>query len=149
MGLSFEEQKKSQDLRFQLRGETNNESSNDVTTPRQIMNQENNITSRCQVEPIGCCQQTSDSCCQKMDTRDANTRAPKRKTFEKKKSNKIVVSHIGGSSKNASAANLTRKVRVMPTRFEGWEREDTYAALAVVCAAVSVVVAYSCYKQMS
>ncbi|OAY67576.1 Altered inheritance of mitochondria protein 32 [Ananas comosus] len=32
--------------------------------------------------------------------------------------------------------------------FERWERQDTYAALAVVAAVASIAVAYSCYKQM-
>ncbi|GMH19563.1 hypothetical protein Nepgr_021404 [Nepenthes gracilis] len=40
------------------------------------------------------------------------------------------------------------KVCAMPTWYESWEREDTYAAIAVLCAAISVGVAYSCCKQM-
>ncbi|CAE6242791.1 unnamed protein product [Arabidopsis arenosa] len=32
--------------------------------------------------------------------------------------------------------------------LESWEKEDTYAALAVACAAASVAIAYNCYKQL-
>jgi hypothetical protein len=37
----------------------------------------------------------------------------------------------------------------MTTWLDGWEQEDTYAALAVACAAVSVTIAYNCYKQLT
>ena len=49
---------------------------------------------------------------------------------------------------NSVKGSSTRKVCAIPTWLESWEREDTYAALAVVCAAASVVVAYTCYKQL-
>jgi len=42
---------------------------------------------------------------------------------------------------------VSHKFSSMPTWLDSWEQEDTYAALAVVCAAVSVAIAYSCYKQ--
>ena len=58
------------------------------------------------------------------------------------KSSETVISRIN-SGKGAS-----RKFLSMTTWLDGWEQEDTYAALAVVCAAVSVAIAYNCYKQL-
>ncbi|XP_028771510.1 uncharacterized protein LOC114728734 [Neltuma alba] len=54
---------------------------------------------------------------------------------------KRLVSRINGG-KGAS------RRKSMPMWLDGWEPEDTYAALAVVFAAVSVAIAYSCYKQL-
>lgn len=147
MGLSSEEQKKSQELRFQLNGEANMESSGKEVAQIQL-NEENAIACGSQSEVIGCCQENGDSCCQnpvlleKIDNPDANERAMK-VTMEKKKSSKKLV-----SQSNSGKGVFTRKVCAMPTWFESWESEDTYAALAVACAAVSVAVAYSCYKQL-
>ncbi|MCI70127.1 sucrase-like protein, partial [Trifolium medium] len=53
------------------------------------------------------------------------------------KTNKPVISRTN-SGKGAS-----RKFHSMATWLDGWEQEDTYAALAVACAAVSVTIAYN------
>ncbi|KAI3675764.1 hypothetical protein L1987_85357 [Smallanthus sonchifolius] len=45
-------------------------------------------------------------------------------------------------------APATHKVYNMPTWLETWEREDVYATLALIGAALSVAVAYNCYRQL-
>ncbi|XP_018825589.1 uncharacterized protein LOC108994715 [Juglans regia] len=147
MGLSEEEQKNSQELRLQLNGEINVEQKTEELTQTH---QSETLTAACrpQVEVMACCQEKGKSnCCQnpvleeKLDSLDANVGTAKA-TAQKKSSKKL--NFRMNSGKGAS----TRKVRAMPTWFESWEHEDTYAALAVVCAAVSVSIAYSCYKQL-
>ncbi|KAH9804281.1 Sucrase-like protein [Citrus sinensis] len=151
MGLSSEEQKKFLELRLQLNGETNMESNNKEVAGKQL-NGDNITACRSQVDVMSCCQENGDTCCQntqstvfpeKIDNPDADERAMKVST-DKKRSGKKLVSR-SSSSKGA----FTRKVCAMPTWLESWEREDTYAVLAVACAVVSVAVAYSCYKQLS
>ncbi|KAK9269710.1 hypothetical protein L1049_001488 [Liquidambar formosana] len=152
MGLSEEEQKKFQELRLQLNGGTDVGKSINESTQTQTQTQTDEInTDVCgsQNEVISCCQENGNSfCCQnpvlpeKVDNPDTNLREP-RVTSEKKKNSKKQISRI--TSGNGSCA---RKVCAMPTWFESWEREDTYAALAVVCAVVSVAFAYSSYKQL-
>ncbi|KAH7544543.1 hypothetical protein JRO89_XS15G0183100 [Xanthoceras sorbifolium] len=147
MGLSAEDQMRSQELRLQLNGEANIERSSNEVIQKQL-NDENAGSCRSQVEVMGCCQENGESCCQnpispvKTDNSDTTERAVKA-TTEKKRSSKKLVSRM-----NSGKGTFTRKVRTMPTWLENWEREDTYASLAVVCAAVSVFVAYSCYKQL-
>lgn len=148
MGLSEEEQKKSQELRLQVNGEINVVQNIEELT-RTYENETHTVACRSQVEVIACCQENGDSCCQNPvppgkldDNLDANVGAAK--VMAQNENNKKVNSRIK-SVKGAS----TRKVCAMPTWFESWEREDTFAALAVVCAAASVAIAYSCYKQLS
>ncbi|KAL8209799.1 hypothetical protein R6Q57_006531 [Mikania cordata] len=57
--------------------------------------------------------------------------------------------------KNQSCINVghkgapePHKVCTMPTWLETWESEDAYAALALIGAAVSLAVAYNCYRQL-
>ncbi|CAA6672438.1 unnamed protein product [Spirodela intermedia] len=86
----------------------------------------------------GCCQGPGFSC-----GRDAAA-------LEGKPTGNGTEEKYGGDGKAAATgkSSSARKLCAMPTWFERWEREDTYAALAVAAAAVSVVVAYSCYRQM-
>ncbi|XVF03620.1 hypothetical protein REPUB_Repub05bG0008700 [Reevesia pubescens] len=149
MGLSEEEQKKFQELRRLANGETTIEGSTKETTQRQI-DEVNTAACTSQDELVSCCQGNgSASCChepvlpEKLFIPDTKEGAVKL-TPEKRKGGKILVSKIT-SGKGATV----RKVCAKPTWFESWEREDTYAALAVVCAAASIAVAYSCYKQLS
>lgn len=151
MGLSSEEQKKFLELRLQLNGETNMESNNKEVAGKQL-NGDNITACRSQVDVMSCCQENGDTCCQntqstvfpeKIDNPDADERAMKVSTDKKRSSKKLV------SRSSSSKGAFTRKVCAMPTWLESWEREDTYAVLAVGCAVVSVAVAYSCYKQLS
>lgn len=147
MGLSEEEQNKSYELRQNLNGETNvgNKTEELTQTHKSEMH-----TAACQSQPeeMGCCQENGNShCCgnpafpEKLETQDANVSTAK--VISDKKSTKKLNSRIN-SVKGGSA----RKVCAMPTWFDSWEQEDMYAALAVVCAAASVAIAYSCYKKL-
>lgn len=146
MGLSEEEQIKSHEGRLQQNGGTI-ENSKEIT--QGPVDKSNTSSSRSEVGSTGCCQQNgSSSCCQnpvlpEKDIADANERTAKVTPEKKKNNNKKPLSRINGS-KGSSA----RKVCAMPTWFESWERDDTYAALAVACAVVSVAVAYKCYRQL-
>ncbi|KAF4362316.1 hypothetical protein F8388_008200 [Cannabis sativa] len=151
MGLSEEEQKESQYQRLQLNGETNvgKDISELVQTQRALSNNGAIISSG---DIMSCCQEYgSTSCCQtpaipekKYSFEDANNEKSKKVVVvtDKKKSNRNLLSRM-----NSGKGSSTRRVCSMPTWLESWEREDTYAALAVACAALSVAVAYSCYKQ--
>ena len=148
MGLSEEEQKKFQELRRLVNGETTIEGSTKEATQIQM---DEVITTACrsQDELVSCCQGSgSASCChdpalpEKLDILDTDEGAVKL-TPEKKKDKKLISKITSG--KGAAV----RKVCAKPTWFESWEREDTYAALSVVCAAASIALAYSCYKQLS
>ncbi|TQD96701.1 hypothetical protein C1H46_017703 [Malus baccata] len=149
MGLSEEQQKECQERRLQLNGETNvGKTTTELTQPKE--GGMNTSVSRSQVEIGGCCQENGNSCCQNatlmenINSPDLNEIVAKPTAAEKKKSSRKPLSRMN-SGKGAS----TRKVCAVPTWFQTWEREDTYAAVAVVCAAVSVAVAYKCYKQLS
>ncbi|THG10238.1 hypothetical protein TEA_003640 [Camellia sinensis var. sinensis] len=145
MGLSEEDQKTSQELRLQLNKEANVGSSSKEPT------QTNEISSAVcgsQVAGMGCFRANGNSpCCQnpsvpeKIDNANLNKREAKL-TAEKKSTKRQI------SRKNSGKAASTRRMCTMPTWLESWEREDTYAALAVIGAAMSVAVAYNCYKQL-
>ncbi|XP_059662375.1 uncharacterized protein LOC132308336 [Cornus florida] len=145
MGLSEEDQRRSQELRLQLNGDAYMERSAEESAES---NDIGNAVHGSRVEDMACCQENrSSSCCQnplpeKIGNPDLNEMETKL-TTEKKKSSKKQV------SRNNSGKGACRKVCAMPTWFESWEREDTYAALAVIGAAFSVALAYSCYKQLS
>ncbi|XP_040986956.1 uncharacterized protein LOC121234885 [Juglans microcarpa x Juglans regia] len=148
MGLSEEEQKKSQELRLQLNGEINVVQNIEELT-QTFKNETLTVARRSQVEVMACCPENGDSyCCQNPvlpgkldDNLDANVGAAK-VTAQNENNEKL-----NSGIKSGKGAG-TRKVCAMPTWFESWEREDTFAALAVVCAAASVAIAYSCYKQL-
>ncbi|CAI9784087.1 unnamed protein product [Fraxinus pennsylvanica] len=144
MGLSEEDQKKSQELRLQVHSGTNVETSiNDSTQTNEAS--ANMFGSH--LEGTRCCQANEGSpCCQnptfqEKEGSDLSKRAAKL-TDEMKNSKKQV------SQSNSGKRAGTRKVCSMPTWYECWEREDTYTALAVIGAAMSVAFAYNCYKQL-
>ena len=93
----------------------------------------------CQTDGESCCQDNEDSCCCQNDVLEEMTELS---ADNKRRENVNVISRIN-KGKGASL-----KFSSMPTWLDSWEQEDTYAAFAVVCAAVSVAIAYSCYKQM-
>lgn len=148
MGLSEEEQKRFQEQRRLVNGEISIDGRTIEATQTQ-MDEVNTTACRSQVELVSCCQGNGSACChdpalsEKSDIRNADEREV-RLTPEKKKSNKKPFSKM-----NSGKGAAVHKVCAKPTWFESWEREDTYAALAVVCAAASIAVAYSCYKQLS
>ncbi|KAH1211340.1 Altered inheritance of mitochondria protein 32 [Glycine max] len=135
MGLSVDEQKKKQEQRLLL---------------NDLRNLEDRTLGCCQSNGVGCCQSNGDSFfCQNhvlLERRmDPDVIESEAKLSADDKSSETVISRINriNSGKGAS-----RKFPSMTTWLIGWEQEDTYAALAVFCAAVSVVVAYNCYKQL-
>ncbi|KAL0399103.1 UNVERIFIED_CONTAM: Altered inheritance of mitochondria protein 32 [Sesamum radiatum] len=147
MGLSEEDQKKSQELRFQVNGG----STMDRSTKESAQINEGSVSiCASQVEGTGCCQVNGGfSCCQNSVSQEKrlnpdSTAIAANSTVEKKKSSKKQVSRS-----NSGKGTGPRKVCSMPTWYENWEREDTYAALAVISAAMSVAFAYRCYKQLS
>ncbi|RZC51007.1 hypothetical protein C5167_019433 [Papaver somniferum] len=144
MGLSINDQKRDQELRLQLNNKANYE--NIIREPVDDYEVEPNGTS---YETAGCCQgNESSSCCQVPERIERNNHVvneevkfPKEKKIKKGTDKKLLRTSSGKGTS-------TRKVCAMPTWFESWEREDTYAALAVVGAFVSVAIAYSSYKQL-
>lgn len=141
MGLSEEDQKKTQEQRLLVNGGSNMDRSPKNSTQ---MNEESVSTCASQLEGMSCCQTDNGggSCCQKPVPQEKSDNL-EGFTVEKKKFKKQF------SRNNSGKATGPRKVCSMPTWYESWEREDTYAALAVVTALVSVAFAYKCYRQSS
>ncbi|XP_020705686.1 uncharacterized protein LOC110116462 [Dendrobium catenatum] len=139
MGLREEDQRKAQDLRLQMNVETHEFNPN-------LPNQETgtDITNGIATEAASCCQGIAASnCCQngsfseKPDNHSVN--------LEEQKTPKLLPEQ---RNKDRKPCSSTRKMSTLPTWFESWEREDTYAALAVATAIASVAVAYSCYQHL-
>ncbi|ERN19217.1 hypothetical protein AMTRI_Chr10g232300 [Amborella trichopoda] len=146
MGLSAEDQKKAQDLRLQINGKT--ETTDEIegenlereTKPEEQMNGS-------QLEPVvGCCQGegSGSSCCQDVGQEEQ----PKDLKAEEVGPTKVKANGAGPTKVKAKGA-CSRKICVMPSWFESWEREDTYAVLAVIGAAASVALAYQCYRRLN
>lgn len=144
MGLSEEDQKKTQELRFLVHGGSNmDRSTKDFTQT----NEESASICASQLEGTGCCQVKGGfSCCQNpmLQEKREDPEVAVNFTAEKKKSSKKQVLR-----RNSGKGIGPRKVCSMPTWYESWEREDTYAALAVIGAAISVAFTYKCYRQLS
>lgn len=144
MGLPEDEQKISQELRLQANGGSNMDRS---TIESEETNEIISLACGSRMERTSCCQANRTSpCCrspvspekaENLDLNGAKFTADKTKGSKK---------HIFRNNSGKGAG--TRKVCTMPTWFESWEREDSYAVLAVISAAVSVAVAYNCYKQL-
>ncbi|KAG7541369.1 Thioredoxin-like ferredoxin [Arabidopsis thaliana x Arabidopsis arenosa] len=145
MGLSEEDQKKTQEGRFQLNGAVHTAKINGKVS------QESSVDSA----DVSCCQQngSSSSCCQDDTTLMLSLKTSEDNQLESENNTEKLTPGRKIAEKtffriNSDKGSSTRKVCGIPTWLESWEREDTYAALAVVCAAASVVVAYTCYKQL-
>ncbi|KAH6778598.1 Sucrase/ferredoxin-like family protein [Perilla frutescens var. hirtella] len=143
MGLSEEDQKKTQELRFRVHCESNIDRSIKDSTQT---NEECGRICASQSGGTGCCQVNGDfSCCQNpvLQEKREDPQVAANFATEMKKSSKKPV------SRNNSGKGIgPRKVCSMPTWYESWEREDTYAALAVIMATVSVAFTYKCYRQL-
>lgn len=143
MGLSEDDQRKAQELRLL------NKEGNNASNSRQFSSELLEInppTCRSHYGSNGCCQTNGNAACCQSPTSvekedDFVIHEGEVKVANGKKGKKLM--------QNNSYNGLgKRRVCAMPSWFESWEREDTYAVLAVVCAAVSVGIAYSCYKQL-
>ncbi|KAG0467242.1 hypothetical protein HPP92_018822 [Vanilla planifolia] len=132
MGLKEEDQKEFLQQRLQANAETE-----DITpkSPQQTP------------EPAptgGCCQgSAAAACCQNGPSNETSAN-PRPKSGPEETHN------ISPQPRNKETKSKTgsRRACKVPTWFESWEREDTYAALAVVAALASVAVAYGCYRQL-
>ncbi|KAD4178824.1 hypothetical protein E3N88_27415 [Mikania micrantha] len=133
MGLSEEDQMIAQERRVKPNGDGNLERS--IEDVSQV------------AAGGGGCQANGGSpCCQVSNPPEnaVNFNLETKINGEKKKSAKNQISiNIGNKG-----APTPHKVCTMPTWLETWEREDVYAALALIGAAVSVAVAYNCYRQL-
>ncbi|CAH1444282.1 unnamed protein product [Lactuca virosa] len=142
MGLSEEEQMKAQEQRVIANGGGNMERSlKDAAT----------ASDESKVEDGGCCQENGSSggCCRSSNSPEnvVDFNLEKRKGIKNPIS--INIGNKGGSSTSSSGnSSSPHKVCTMPTWLETWESEDVYAALALIGAAVSVAVAYNCYRQL-
>lgn len=137
MGLSEEEQQRAQELRL------HNKEGNHRLTSMELP-EINSPACGSHSGTNGCCQVQAKGNGTYVEKEDDLEILQVEKVVSGKKGKKVVVRN------NSSASNGVgkRKVCAMPSWFENWEREDTYAALAVVCAALSVGIAYTCYKQL-
>lgn len=134
MGLSEEEQQKAQQLRMQLNGKT------EENVAERSVQETDSIANGSASAASGCCQGRGNvSCCQNGAVEDKI----ENNHVQQQETENVVTKKSSKESKGKA-----RKICGMPTWFESWEREDTYAALAVVAAVASVVVAYSCYRQL-
>ncbi|KAK7299919.1 hypothetical protein RJT34_10748 [Clitoria ternatea] len=134
MGLSEDEQMKKQEQRLLL----------------------NSIRNLEEDSYVSCCQSNGGSCCQE---KDSSFRQNNHVLVEKRKDPDVIETEAKLSadnnkssetviSRNNSGKGALCKFHSMTTWLDSWEQEDTYAVLAVVCAAASVAIAYNCYKQL-
>ncbi|KAL3734587.1 hypothetical protein ACJRO7_023871 [Eucalyptus globulus] len=140
MGLSEDAQKKLHEQRFQLEGDITVNKGKEPTGT--WVDGSRTDVFETPVEVMACCQGNGSSSCCQQPLLSERTDEKVVKSASGRKTNKKLPRTKSGKGVGA------RKVCSMPTWLESWEREDTYAALAVVFAAVSVGVAYSCYKQL-
>ena len=147
MGLSEQEQMLSLELRLRVISGTNGHKNKEELAQIEA-NDSNSDPYRSRAEVAACCQEDADgysSCCQNPKLSrtviDSDTDNLSPNTVTAKGNRKL-------TSRSNSCKSFSRKVCAMPTWLESWEREDTYAVAAVICAAVSVAFAYRCYKQL-
>lgn len=138
MGMSKEEHKKTYELWFQANeGIKKSEQGAKDSQSETVFDVPNTST-------VGCCGGSNNSsCCQTQEFK------PEEKLHDDANLN-AVKSPKATAAKNSSkgAASNSKKTCAMSTWFECWEREDTYAALAVIAAAATVTFAYGCYKHL-
>ncbi|WVY91328.1 hypothetical protein V8G54_036842 [Vigna mungo] len=147
MGFSVDEQLSKQEQRLLLNGLRNLEESTEVSRSQENFVSCYQSNASCCQSNAGCCQSNGDSSFHQnhvlVEKRlDPDVIEAEAKLSADNKNNDSVFSRMN-SGKGAS-----RKFPSVTTWLDGWEQEDTYAALAVVCAAVSVAIAYNCYRQL-
>ncbi|BAT80582.1 hypothetical protein VIGAN_03017300 [Vigna angularis var. angularis] len=147
MGFSVDEQLTKQEQRLLLNGLRNLEESTEVSRSQENFVSCYQSNASCCQSNAGCCQSNGDSSFHQNHVLvekilDPDVIEAEAKLSADNKNNDSVFSRMN-SGKGAS-----RKFPSVTTWLDGWEQEDTYAALAVVCAAVSVAIAYNCYRQL-
>ncbi|KAM0943073.1 putative thioredoxin-like ferredoxin, Thioredoxin-like superfamily [Dioscorea sansibarensis] len=144
MGMSEEEQRKVQELRLSLNsGGTDDKISSESMQSSSETNSSMNGGKASSAS--GCPGLENSGCCQNGGTKEKLENNPiaeddAQMIMENKSNKESKVSNSKGSN--------ARKPCPMPTWYECWEREDTYAVFAVVAALASVAVAYSYYRQL-
>uniref|UniRef100_A0A5K1A2T4 Uncharacterized protein n=3 Tax=Nymphaea colorata TaxID=210225 RepID=A0A5K1A2T4_9MAGN len=140
MGLSEEEQKRSQEQRLRLNGEA---VSVDGTTSEKTARDNEIITESTASDKgvMGCCGGSGGgfTCCQDIGRSEGNGGVD-----IKKKSGGEDASPARNKCASAKSKGWSCS---LPSWFETWEKEDTFAALAIIGAVASVVVAYSFYRR--
>ena len=144
MGMSEEEQRKAQELHLSLNsGGTDDKISSESMQSSSETNSSMNGGKGSSAS--GCPGLENSGCCQNGGTKEKLENNPiaedDAQMIMENKSNKE-------SKVNNSKGSNARKPCPMPTWYECWEREDTYAVFAVVAALASVAVAYSYYRQL-
>jgi len=147
MGFSVDEQLSKQEQRLLLNGLRNLDESTEVSRSQENFVSCYQSNASCCQSNAGCCQSNGDSSFHQNHVLVENRLDPdvieaEAKLSADNQNNESVFSRMN-SGKGAS-----RKFPSVTTWLDGWEQEDTYAALAVVCAAVSVAIAYNCYRQL-
>ncbi|QCE01850.1 prenyl protein peptidase [Vigna unguiculata] len=147
MGFSVDEQLSKQEQRLLLNGLRNLDESTEVSRSQENFVSCYQSNASCCQSNAGCCQSNGDSSFHQNHVSVENRLDPdvieaEAKLSADNQNNESVFSRMN-SGKGAS-----RKFPSVTTWLDGWEQEDTYAALAVVCAAVSVAIAYNCYRQL-
>ncbi|KAL5699968.1 hypothetical protein ACHQM5_025477 [Ranunculus cassubicifolius] len=145
MGLSEEDQKTAQELRLQLITDNGGTGSQE-NVPSVLSSQPSSEMNVKQVDAKGCCQGNGNgkfTCCQSLVAME-KAEETKHIVINNKKEAK---SKTRGKQ-SVGAGVCSKKVCAMPTWFESWEREDTYAAVAVIGAIASVAIAYNSYKRL-
>ncbi|XLR49633.1 hypothetical protein S83_000305 [Arachis hypogaea] len=146
IGLTAEEQKKSQEQRIHQNSVTNFKENteefmdtNNHTTGTVGFQFQESIATCCQDNRYSSCHQDNHMSLEKTKIAGAIETEAKLLTDDDE-----FRENVPSRISNGKAAS--RKFCSIPTWLDYWEQEDTYAALSVVCAAVSVVIAYRCYK---
>jgi len=143
MGLSEDEQRTAQELRLQNNGGA---SRGGIIRQSSEVAEMNTRTCGSHPKANGCCRANGNTeCCQHpaVSGKKNSVAGDHATEVAAERKNKKQLSR-----NNSYKVIGKRKVCSMPSWFENWEREDTYAALAVACAAVSIGIAYRCYKQL-
>lgn len=136
MGLSEEEQKRSQEERLSMASFTKG---NEISDEELPCKQQTSFFRNSFEDTMRFCS-SRELCCQNNLEKSVN---PDLNEVKSKSGTKV----LPRTNSNKSGYRV-RKVCNMPTWLETWERGDTYAALAVVFAAVSVGVSYNLYKKL-
>ncbi|PKA48347.1 hypothetical protein AXF42_Ash020439 [Apostasia shenzhenica] len=142
MGLKEDDQRnKAQELRQQMDGEIQKKNFNNPGQATEAAVYANGISNAA----AGCCQgAASSSCCQNGSLVE-NSQNHHAKSAKEQENQQTVPRQRSREGKPKSS---NKRICAKPSWFESWEREDTYAALAVVAAIASIAVAYSCYRQL-
>ncbi|KAJ0965306.1 hypothetical protein J5N97_026444 [Dioscorea zingiberensis] len=144
MGMSEEDQKKAQELRLNLNsGGTDDKISAEST---QFSSEINSTVNATKIAADSCCQGIEKSvCCQ-----NGAVKEKLENNIVVENEAQMIIENTSNKETKVSSSKGTRarKPCPMPTWYECWEREDTYAVIAVVAAIASVAVAYSYYHQL-